>query len=182
MDDVYVVETASTGTKGFPKDRVVEIGICRIPAGAMTFESVFAERIETDPREIGKPALDRLELMHGMDPQNLYFGIPEDEAVDRVRDMLVGKTCASFDIQEVFGKFLCFQPWNLTHEAELLPSIKSRFHPDLRFMETEGNPIRHLYDKVLPDDPASVGEGNGAYECACMSAALFIHLRGQGLF
>lgn len=182
MEEVYVVEVVPTGPTMFPRDRVVEVAICRVLPNGLDFDSVLADRISMDPRELGKTSLDYLESFHGLTPQDLYFGTTEEELVSRVRSILCGRTCTSFDIQQSFGKFLCFEPWNLTHEADLLPSIKSRFHPDLRVMEQPGNPIRSLYEKVLPGDPASVGEGNGAYECACMSSSLLIHLRETGYF
>lgn len=182
MEDVYIVEVVPTGPARYPRDTVVEVAVCRVLANGLDYDSVLAERIAMEPRELGKNALDYLELFHGLTPQDLYFGETEKDVVERTRSVLCGKTCASFDIQHSFGNLLCFEPWNFTHEAELLPSIKSRFHPDLRRMETIGNPIRDLYEKVLPGDPASVGEGNGAYECACMSASLFIHLREKGYF
>lgn len=30
MDDVYVVELATTGPSGYPKDTVAEIAVCRV--------------------------------------------------------------------------------------------------------------------------------------------------------
>ncbi len=182
MDDVYIVEIAATGEKGMPKDTVIEVAVCRMFQDGSEFETVYYGRVATDPRDLGKEALDRLVNEYGIEPEGLYMGDPEDEVVKGLQNAVFGKECTSFDVNMTFGRFLCFEPWDTTGELTLLPSYSVRLDRDLRNPPEGESPIPYAYSKVCPDDPAGVGVGRTALDLAQMSASIMCNLRCGGFF
>ena len=81
MDDVYIVEIASTGNDGMPKDTVAEGAVCRMFSDGSDFETVYYGRIALDPRDLGKEGLDHLATVYGIEPEGLYMGDPEEIVV-----------------------------------------------------------------------------------------------------
>ena len=182
MDDVYIVEIASTGNDGMPKDTVAEVAVCRMFSDGSDFETVYYGRIALDPRDLGKESLDHLATVYGIEPEGLYMGDPEEMVVKGLQDAFFGKECTSFDVNFTFGRFLCFEPWDTTGELTLLPSYSVRLDRDLRNPPEGEYAIPYAYSRMCPDDPAGVGEGRTALDLAQMSASMMCVLRRNGFF
>ncbi len=58
MDDVYVVEAAMSGPKGFSMDRVVEVAVCRMHKNGMDFDTVYDSFVYAEAMDLGKDSLD----------------------------------------------------------------------------------------------------------------------------
>ena len=132
MDEVYVVEIAATGPKGMPSDTVVQIGICRMLADGSDFDTVYDATVALDPKDLGKESLDYMMECHGIAPEELYVGVDEKTVVSEVQGIIFGKECASYNVGNVFGKYLNFEPWDCTRNLTLLPSISMRLDRDLK--------------------------------------------------
>lgn len=182
MDDVYVVQIASTGPKGMPSEAVAEIAVCRMLADGSDFDTILSETVSIDPLDLGKDSLDWLSSSYGINPEDLYAGEDRDVVVKRVQEALYGKECTSYNVNNVFGKYLCFEPWDCTGELTLLPSVSGRLPAELRGpAEREHELIRLAYDSLCPGDPACVGKGSRAIQLAQMSASVMMALRTRGL-
>ena len=181
MDDVHVVEIAVTGPKGAPNDRVVEIAVCRVLFDGSDFDTLYSDSIALDPLDLGKGPLDYLESNYGITAQDLYAGSPEGRVVEDFQKILFGAECTSYNVGNVFGKHLNFEPWDATRNLTLLPSVSVRLPAELR-----GPPehllIRRAYMSLCPGDPAGVGDGRHAIDLAQMSASVTALLRREGLF
>lgn len=182
MDDVYIVEIAATGDNGMPKDTVAEVAVCKMFSDGSDFETTYYGRIALDPRDLGKDALDHLADVHGIGPEGLYMGDPEDTVVRGLQDAIFGKECTSFDVNLTFGRFLCFEPWDTTGELTLLPSYSVRLDRDIRNPPEGELAIPYAYSKLCPDDPAGIGKGRTALDLAQMSASMMCILRRGGYF
>ncbi|MBQ8179214.1 MAG: hypothetical protein IJ026_02050 [Candidatus Methanomethylophilaceae archaeon] len=182
MDEVHVVEVATTGTSGFPRDRVYQVAVCRMFADGSDFDTVFHGSVCLDPRDLGKEALDRMSSVYGTNPEELYMGDPEADVVRGFQGSVFGRECTSFDVNTTFGKYLCYEPWDTTREVTLLPPVSCRLPRDARTPVGDVHPIRHAYSVVCPGDPAEVGDRNGALELAQMSVSVLMVLRRNGMF
>ena len=183
MDDVYVVEVATTGPKGAPSDRVAEIAVCKVLSDGSDYDTVYHDGVSIDPLDLGKGPLDYMESNFGILPEDLYEGSPEDRVVSDFQRAVFGRECTSYNVGNVFGKHLNFEPWDATRNLTLLPSISVRLPADLRGPpEEEHLLIRRAYDAMCPGDPAGVGDGRRAMDLAQMSASVAALLRRQGLF
>lgn len=182
MDDAYVVEIASTGGRGCSQDAIVEMAICRVRSDGTSFETIYNDGIAVDPLDLGKDALDYMEVNYGIMPEELYSGSPQGRVVSDFQRMVFGNECTSFDVSQTFGKFLSFEPWDATGNLTILPSISARL-PLGTYDRTlpPSTVIPSVYRSLCPDDPASVGEGRRALHLAQMSASILSVLRRNGL-
>lgn len=181
MDDVYVVEIATTGPKGLPNDSVAEVAVCRMMADGSDFDTIFYETVALDPRDMGKGALDYMADNYGIVAEDLYGGCPADEVVSELQSAIYGKECTSYNVGNVFGKHLSFEPWDCAREVTLLPSISMRLDPIYKGSpESEQDLIRKAYDALCPGDPAMVGGGKRAIDLAQMAVSVMMLLRRGG--
>lgn len=181
---MYVVEINGDGEKGYPENVVAEIGICRVDPEYKDFDTVYHDVIQLDPMDIGKASLDWLSATSGMDVRELYLGSPVMDVATRVKKILRGNDVACFDIGEVFGKYLLYEPWDLTHEVSVMPSVSRRIpgnaspEPGKTFNER----IRYAYSVICPGDPAGIGDGRRALDLAQMTSQMIMALRSHGLY
>lgn len=175
MDEVYIVEGAFTGPKGFPFDRVIEISVTRMCADGTDFDTVYDSFIYADPMDIGKDALDYLEQNHGITAEVLYASPEESVVIKELTEKLRDKECTSFDVNQTFGKFLCVEPWDLNGELTMLPSIRSRLPPE--YSKT----LKDAYDYVTPGNPMGV-QGTNSMDMCLMSTSIMMQLRRTGYF
>lgn len=181
MDDVYVVQIASTGQKGLPADAVAQVAVCRMMADGSDFDTVYFDTVSLDPLDLGKDALDFMSDSYGINAEDLYSGSDPESVAKGLQEVIYGKDCTSYNIGNVFGKYLSFEPWDCAREVTLLPSVSMRLYPELKGPpEKEHLLIRQAYDRLCPDDPADVGAGKNALDLAQMSVSVMMELRKAG--
>ena len=170
MDDVYVVECATTGDKGFPYNKVVQIAICKMHKDGEDYDTIYDSFISVDPLDIGKEGLDHLQSHYGITAETLYAAPDEEYVIKEVFSKLSGTECTSFNVNHTFGKFLCVEPWDLNMELTMLPSISSRL--DLEFSKD----IQVAYEHYAPGNPMQI-TGRTAMDRCLMSLSLMMLLR-----
>lgn len=182
MDDVYVVELATTGPLGYPKDTVAEIAVCRMFSDGSDFETVYNDGVALDPMDLGKPSLDYMEENYGIEPEDLYAGSDADRVASDIQKIIFGKDCTAYNVGNVFGKYLSFEPWDCARNLTVMPSISIRLPPEFKGSpENEHILIRNAYRQICPGDPAEVGDGKRAIHLAQMAASILSTLRRNGL-
>ncbi len=181
MTETYVVEIVATGAGGYPKEQVAEIAICRITG--TEFETTYCNGICLDPLDLGKNSLDYLSENHGIEAEDLYTGSPLDAVVADVQKLLFGNECTAYDAGNVFGRYLAFEPWDLTGNATILPSLSSRLPRDLKGpVSEESRMLESAYETLCPGDPAQTNGGRRALHLAQMASCILLELRGRGLY
>ncbi|MGI6009133.1 MAG: hypothetical protein ACOX8X_03300 [Methanomethylophilus sp.] len=184
-DTVCVVEAIADGAEGYPYDEILSIAVCRVDLDAGEFDSVFDANIAADPKDIGKRKLDYAESK-GLDVIQLYDGVPIFEAAAGFKAAVKGQYVTSYDIREEFTKYLTNDPWDITFETHVMPSIMVRQPISLRCKRPEDEPdyIRKAYSRMFRNsDPADVGmDTKGALALAQMAAQILIELRNRGKY
>ena len=175
MDDVYVVEAAYTGPKGFPVDRVIEVSVCRMLKDGSDFDTVYDSFVFTDPMDIGKDSLDYIEQNYGITAEALYTAPDEETVAKELIGKLKDKECTSFNVSRTFGEFLCVEPFDLNGEVTFLPSISSRLPLE------HSRDLRDAYDYVTPGDPLEISGRTSMDQCL-MSTSIMMRLRQSGYF
>ncbi len=175
MDDVYVVEAAMSGPKGFPMDRVVEVAVCRMHRNGMDFDTVYDSFVYAEAMDLGKDSLDYIQTEYGITAETLYLAPDEETVAKELLNKLRDTECTSFNVNRTFGQFLCMEPWDLNGELTLLPSISSRLPPEYSKDLTEA------YNYVTPGNPMEV-EGKTAMDRCLMSTSIMMRLRETGFF
>ena len=183
-DEVYVIQAISTGPDGYPYDEIAEIAVSRVDLDNNAYKMEYHNLIFYDPRHLGKRKLDYLSSIGGISPEEVYAGDPERKVAEDVLNIINEKCIASFDSRQEFGRYMSFDPWNITFRSTVMPSISSKMPISLKCSTPSDEPItiRKAYRRLLKNDPASVGSGRRAIHLAQMASELMIHMRAKGKY
>ena len=112
--EVYVVDTETTGLRGAPGDKVVDIAVCKVTLGDDNVENVYSSVVGHDTEKWNN------ELKHAWIFENTDMTLdmvnnapPESEVAEDVLKILRGANVTSFNFQFDFDKFLYQKPWSL---------------------------------------------------------------------
>jgi len=181
--DVCVLELNTSGPKGFPDDEVVEIGICGVDLTGMSTENLYFARIRYDTSSWSEEKKEYTKRW-GITLCDIENGVPADTVCREVKRILQGRSVASYDIRNVFYRYMVNEPWDLTKEVTTMPSVSSRLPASHRrnVPSDENVHIRNSYSRMFGDDPMNVGNGKSALDAALMTSAILIELRKSGRY
>lgn len=179
--DVFVVQIIADGDRGFPDDEVVQIGICAVDLRNEEVESSYFQTIRIDDMPpdkkdfIGKTDVTEYDVSRR---------ISTECAAAEVKGLLAGSEVTSFDISNVFNRYMIYEPWDLTHEVTILPSVRSRLPHNLHSPDhsMENQMIVASYDSIFPDDAFAIGDGRTALDLALRTSYILIALRKNELY
>lgn len=113
-DEIYVLDTETTGLEGAPKDLVVDIGITKVSLRSGLVEDVYSSVLGYD--------VDQWDDYHrnawifentDMTLDMVADAPPAMKVIEDVRRILRGKTVTAYNIAYDMDKFLYHEPWNL---------------------------------------------------------------------
>ncbi len=176
---IYVVETLTDGSYGFPLDRVAEIGICRVDTGTKDVESLYCSRIRLEEGSFTAKQREYLENHSGIRVSELQDAPDQDTVIGEVADILTGRTVTSFDIAMSVNRFLAFEPWCLTHMMTVMSSVGSGVPEDFKGPDPddERSAILHAYDAIYPNDTPAARDGGTALDMAIRTAFILLGVR-----
>lgn len=114
LDEIYVLDTETTGLEGAPKDLVVDIGITKVSLRSGIVEDVYSSVLGYD--------VDQWDDYHrnawifentDMTLDMVADAPPAMKVIEDVRRILRGKTVTAYNIAYDMDKFLYHEPWNL---------------------------------------------------------------------
>ncbi|MCL1811880.1 MAG: hypothetical protein FWG41_06695 [Methanomassiliicoccaceae archaeon] len=183
-DEIFVIQALPTGPDGFPYDEIVDIAVCRVDLGRNEYQTVYHNIIFYDPKQLGKKKLDYLSAVGGISTEEIYAGDSEKKVAEDVLNIIGGKNISAFDVKQEFGRYMTFDPWDITYRSTVMPSVSSKMPISLkcRFPSDEPVTIRKAYRRLLKNDPASVGTGRRAIHLAQMASELMIYMRAKGKY
>jgi hypothetical protein len=181
--DVCVIEVNTSGPKGFPDDEVIEIGICGVDLTGMSTENLYSAIVRYDTSSWNE---DKKEYIKRCDitADDIENGVPLETVCRDVKRILNGKQSASYDIRNVFYRYMVNEPWDLTKEVITMPSVCSRLPSSHRcnIPSDENIHIRNSYSRIFNDDPMNVSDGKSALDAALMTSAILMELRKNGKY
>ena len=179
---ISVVKVITDGNRGFPYDRIVQIGA--VDADTET-RIISGEMLITVRSDIDSwTQAQREHVGDSVSEDDIRNGTPLRDAVQAVKDRLRGRDSTSFEISNTFGRYLSFEPWDLTQETSILPSVSFRLPSTVRGMDTskENMFIDRAYRKYL-DDPLGLSDRKrDALDYAKETAMILFHLRDRGYY
>ena len=114
IDEIYVVDTETTGLDGFPEDVIVEIAVCKVDTEKKTVDVIYDSIVGH-----GVKSWDHLRK-HAWIFGNSDLALvdvskatPQKDVVKKVREILKDKYVTSFNTDYDFTRFLCCDPWDL---------------------------------------------------------------------
>ena len=117
---VLIIDTETTGLSGYPKDRVLEIGIAELEEGSV--KPVYSEIIrypdivEFDRKYVNLDGSEGIWIYRNSDlrmEDTLNASKDLEMVAAEVREIVSGREVTSYNVPFDFGKFLFHEPWNL---------------------------------------------------------------------
>lgn len=117
---VLIIDTETTGLSGYPKDRVLEIGIAELEEGSV--KPVYSEIIrysdiaEFDRKYVNLDGSEGIWIYRNSDlriEDTLDAAKDVETVAAEIREIVSGKEVTSYNVGFDFGKFLYHEPWNL---------------------------------------------------------------------
>ncbi|MDR2846461.1 MAG: 3'-5' exonuclease [Candidatus Methanoplasma sp.] len=188
-DEIFVLDTETTGLDGGPKDVVVDIGICAVDLSKGKVRDVYASVVGydiTEWNEVRKKAwiFENTDLTLDM----VASAPPQDKVKRDVIEKLRGKKVTSYNVPFDMDKFLYREPWgfkglfkestDIMKAATLVCKLPSQYYErEYRFPKLD-----HAYSKIVEDDPAGIGEkqDHRALSDARMASYVMIKMFGNG--
>jgi DNA polymerase-3 subunit epsilon len=191
VEDVYVLDTETTGLKGAPEDAIVDIGICRVDLEAGTVDTVYSSVVGHDVslwNEYRRTAwiFENTDLTLEM----VASAKPQGEVAAEVRSILSGKNVTSFNTEYDLGRFLYLPPWSLRGVFTECTDIMKAATPVCRLpSQYYGREYRYprldtAYAMIVEGDPAGINgvQDHRALSDAKVASHIMISLRRRGLY
>ena len=181
--DILVLEVISNGPEGYPKDEVIDIGISGIDFKTSRIDSVYSAIVRHDISGWNDDKKDVV-TAQGILLDDIALGIPADDVRAHIKEKIHGIPVASFDVRNVFTKYMVNDPWDFTKEITIMPSIASRLPPSLgcKVPSEENMCIRNAYNRLFEDDPMDIGSRATALDHALMASAILLRLKKNGRY
>jgi DNA polymerase-3 subunit epsilon len=187
--DIYVIDTETTGLKGYPYDHVVDVAVCRVSLQDGTVEEAFSMVVGHDVSGWDQATREAWIFENtDLSLEMVAEAPPAEDVATELRRLLRGCFCTSFNIDFDFRKFLLFPPWSLETVVKLTPCIMKRAMPICAIPGFYGQykypKLQEAYDMIVPGDPADI-KGNQTHRAlsdAIMASYLLITLDRRGQY
>ena len=117
---VLIIDTETTGLSGYPKDRVLEIGIAELEEGSVkpVYSEIirYSDIVEFDRKYVNPNGSEGIWIYRNSDlrMEDTLNAIKDLGTVAaEVREIVSGREVTSYNVPFDFGKFLYHEPWNL---------------------------------------------------------------------
>ena len=164
-EEIFVVDTETTGLDGGPKDLVVDIGICSVNLKEGKVRDVYSSIVGYDVTEwddrrskawiFGNTDLT-LDKVAAAPP---LFIVKED-----VANLLRNKTVTSYNVPFDMDKFLFREPWHMRGLFNVCTDIMKaaanvcKIPSEYYGMSYKYPKLDHAYKTIVKGDPARVGD------------------------
>jgi len=185
--DVYVVDTETTGLFGAPKDKVVDIAVCKVTLGEDKVENIYSSVVGHDTGKWD----DELRRSWIFENTDLTLDMvnnapPESQVAEEVSKILKGANVTSFNFQFDFDKFLYRQPWSLRpnvvpFRCVMLASKDVCKIPGL-YEDYKWPKLDEAYRIIVKGDPAGIKgvQSHRALSDAIMASHILLELQRTG--
>lgn len=117
---VLIIDTETTGLEGYPKDRVLEIGIAELEEGSVrpVYSEIirYSDIVEFDRKYVNLDGSEGIWIYRNTDlriEDTLNAAKDVETVAAEVREIVSGREATSYNVSFDLGKFLYREPWNL---------------------------------------------------------------------
>lgn len=117
---VLIIDTETTGLEGYPKDRVLEIGIAELEEGSVkpVYSEIirYSDIVEFDRKYVNLDGSEGIWIYRNSDlrmEDTLNASKDLETVAAEVRGIVSGREVTSYNVPFDFGKFLYREPWCL---------------------------------------------------------------------
>ncbi|MDR1955175.1 MAG: 3'-5' exonuclease [Candidatus Methanoplasma sp.] len=165
-NEVYVIDTETTGLDGGPRDLVVDIGICSVDLDKGVVKSVYGSVVGYDVTEWGDQRTKAWIFENSdLTLDKVAAAPPLFKVKEEVTGLLRGKTATSYNVPFDMDKFLFREPWRLRGTFNVCTDIMKaamevcKLPSELYGVSYRFPKLDHAYKTILDSDPAGIGDG-----------------------
>jgi len=163
LDEIYVLDTETTGLYGAPRDVVVDVGITKVSLRRGTVEDAYSSVLGYDVSEwdeyrrtawIFENTDMTLEMVNDAPDA---MGVIED-----VRRLLKGKNVTTYNIHYDLDQFLYLEPWNMrglfTQCNDIMIAARDvcKLPSEYYGREYRYPKLDYAYEHIVEGDPAGI--------------------------
>jgi DNA polymerase-3 subunit epsilon len=188
-DEIFVLDTETTGLDGGPRDVVVDIGICSVDLTEGKVRDVYSSVVGYDVSEWGDHRSKAwifgnsdltLDMVAAAPP---LFKVKED-----ITKLLKGKIVTSYNVPFDMDRFLYREPWQMRGVFNVCTDIMKAATdvcklPSEYYGQSYKYPkLDHAYNTMVKGDPAGVGnkQDHRALSDARMASFVMIEMFRSG--
>ena len=179
---VLIIDTETTGLRGIPEDRVLEIGIAEYDEVSGKISPVYSEMIryddivDFDSKYVNIDGSRGIWIYRNSDMRvgdTLNAPKDLDTVVREVREIVSGKEVTSYNVKFDFGKFLYQEPWNIrnivTRKIDIMKLATTKVYElaDSDSIEDKGLQERLLREREESNYPEKWVRSIDAYRVLC---------------
>jgi len=185
--EVFVVDTETTGLDGAPRDKIVDIAICKVTLGNNKVEEIYSSVVGHDVSAWNE-TLRRSWIFENTDLtlEMVADAPPERDVIRDVTGILGGKNVTTFNIAFDLDKFLHRGPWSLKgrfipFRCIMLASRDVCKLPGL-YEEYKWPKLEEAYRMIVSGDPAGISgkQSHRALSDAVMASHVLLELHRTG--
>lgn len=190
-DEIYVLDTETTGLYGAPKDVVVDIGITKVSLRKGTVEDVYSSVLgydvdEWDDYRRKAWIFENTDMTLDM----VADAPPAMKVIDDVRRILKDKDVTSYNIRYDMDKFLYQEPWDLRgtfkpcFDIMLAAKDVCKLPSQYYGREYRYPKLDYAYSNIVEGDPAGINgkQDHRALSDARMASYLMITMFRDGSY
>ena len=191
VDEIYVLDTETTGLYGAPKDVVVDIGITKVSLRKGTVEDIYSS-------VLGYEVMDWDDYRRNawiFQNTDMTLKMVEDapdamEVISEVRQILKGKNVTTYNVQYDLDKFLYLEPWSLKgtflqcNDIMLAAKDVCKLPSQYYGREYRYPKLDYAYEHIVQGDPAGINgkQDHRALSDARMASYLMIQMFREGTY
>ncbi len=163
-DEIYVLDTETTGLDGAPMDLVLDIGICKVSLREGTVEDWYSSVLGYDVEWWDDRLLNSWIFQNSdLTVDDITFAKKSAmQVIDEVRRLLKGKNVTTYNTVYDLGKFLYQEPWSMRGWFNECTDIMKAATPVCKVPSTRGYSdyqyprLEVAYEKITEGDPAGL--------------------------
>ena len=163
-DEIYVLDTETTGLKGAHTDLVLDVGICKVRLSEGIVEDCYEAVLGYDVDD-WDDYLRNAWIFSNSDltlDDVAFSRKSAAQVMDEVRRILKGKAVATYNMEYDLGKFLYQEPWNMHGWFNECTDIMKAATPICKIPNQYGYKdyqyprLEVAYEKITSGDPAGL--------------------------
>ncbi len=188
LNEIYVLDTETTGLKGAPTDLVVDIAICRVLLKECIVEEVYSSVVGHDVSNWNN-YLRNAWIFENTDMtlEMVSQATPFEEVKEKVKEILKGKNVTSYNVKYDMDGFLYKSPWDLKYSFNeckdiMLAAMNVCKIPSLYYDSYKYPKLCEAYDMIVDGDPAGIHgtQEHRAFSDTVMASHVMIQMFRDG--